>query len=202
MNDLELLQSMEGVNDGTLDIDKINWILEFGFYNKFMDKDFFNFCVNELDKDKRVGFVAKVYRQCISDSLGLALEKYEKNNLSWLKEYLETLQTEYSQPTPQPQQVPVTLQGGNAEKLFSELEKTTVRYRGKETKILDRSVWPWKPITMNAWVYICSIVKDKIGGTYRDWETVVGGKNLRQRFQNMTRITGQDIIDECIKQYR
>lgn len=97
-------------------------------------------------------------------------------------------------------QVPDSLRTPQAEDLFKKLEAKTAVYRGRQRPLLDRTAWPWKPITMNAWIHIASWVKDSIGSTYADWEAVVGGRNFRQRVNNIGTPTGFDEIMECIKE--
>ena len=97
--------------------------------------------------------------------------------------------------------IPPALQTPMAESLFKRLEAKTARYRGRDCPLLDRSVWPWKPITMNAWIFIASMVKDYIGGTYTDWEAVVGGRNFRQRVDRIGTVVGHKEIVECIEEY-
>lgn len=191
MNILKLFQSMDNINNGMLDLDSVDWITEFGFGNRFMDKDLFDHCVRVLDKDKQIGFVANVYRHGISDSVGLALNPYQKSNIVWLKEYLETLKAEYSQPAPQ--QTAATfyvddrLQTEKARAVLSVLENVVVEVKGKgKCQVLNTTTEPWGFASKAALRYAAKCAGNilHITDKWHIFEMACGVKNLQSADEN------------------
>lgn len=99
--------------------------------------------------------------------------------------------------------VPEEFKGEEVEAFFQAMEKKTVEYHRKKTRILDRSKLPWQFVSFKLAAYVASkLYGFKIASPYARMEEVLGHDygSLQSRLKNGSAIGALEVdeaYDEC-----